>query len=69
MPKCSFCGCEVQKGFGTLYATKTGDVFWYCSSKCERNKKLGRSANKLGWIRKSEAAKQKAGKLAKKTQK
>ena len=35
--KCSFCGKEIKKGEGYLYAKKDGTVFYFCSSKCKKN--------------------------------
>ncbi len=37
MVKCSFCGDELKVGFGKLFAKKDGTVFYFCSSKCEKN--------------------------------
>jgi large subunit ribosomal protein L24e len=48
--KCSFCGREIVPGTGTLYITKEGKKFVFCSSKCEKNQiKLGRTARKQKW--------------------
>jgi large subunit ribosomal protein L24e len=52
MVRCSFCKREVEKGSGKIYATKIGDVFHFCSSKCERNHFMGRNPRKVGWVRK-----------------
>lgn len=35
--KCSFCGKEIEKGTGKAFVRKTGKVFYFCSSKCEKN--------------------------------
>ena len=50
MVKCSFCGKEIEKGKGKIYATRIGAVHYYCSSKCERNVNLGRKPRKVKWI-------------------
>ncbi len=34
---CSFCGKKVPKGTGLLFVKKTGQVYSFCSRKCERN--------------------------------
>ena len=35
--KCSYCSGEVPKGRGIMYVYKTGNVSYYCSSKCYKN--------------------------------
>jgi len=35
--KCTFCGKEIPKGTGILYAKKEGTVSYFCSSKCKKN--------------------------------
>ena len=52
MVRCSFCKENVEKGMGKIYATKAGDVFHFCSSKCERNYMMKRNPRKVGWVRK-----------------
>ena len=50
MPKCSFCGHEIEIGTGTLFVFKTGKISHFCSSKCEKNMlKLKRKARNLKW--------------------
>ena len=56
--KCSFCTREIEQGTGSMYVKKTGKVFYFCSSKCEKNQlKLGRNPAKVGWVRKQEKKK------------
>lgn len=55
--KCSFCKCEIPRNTGKILATRTGDVFYFCSSKCENNHKMGRNPRKLGWTRKQKKKK------------
>lgn len=50
MVRCSFCGKEIEKGRGKIFATRIGIVSHYCSSKCQRNAKLGRKPKKVKWI-------------------
>lgn len=59
MAKCFFCKSEMEKGTGRIFATKAGDVLRFCSSKCYRNWKMGRSPLRLGWIRKPTGGKPK----------
>lgn len=48
--KCSFCGSEAPLGTGLMYVKKEGTVFFFCSSKCERNLlKLKRNPRKSKW--------------------
>jgi large subunit ribosomal protein L24e len=35
--KCSFCNRNVEAGTGKIYAKKDGTVYYFCSSKCEKN--------------------------------
>jgi len=48
--KCSFCGNEIARGTGKIYATKEGNVSYFCSGKCEKNSlKLKRSKERTKW--------------------
>ncbi len=52
MPRCSFCGNDLKKGTGEMFAKKEGTIYFFCSSKCKRNLlKLGRSPHKTGWTK------------------
>lgn len=35
--KCSFCNNEIPKGTGTMYVKVSGQILYFCSSKCEKN--------------------------------
>ena len=37
MPKCTFCGNNIEKGTGKIYVQKDAKVLYFCSSKCEKN--------------------------------
>ncbi len=52
MVKCSYCNEEIEKGTGKIIIDKLGKVMNICSSKCQKNLKLGRKARTLNWIRK-----------------
>ena len=53
--KCTFCNSEIEMGTGKMLVKNDGKVFYFCSSKCEKNMiKLGREARKTNWIRKKE---------------
>jgi len=52
MAKCSFCSKLIPHGQGLILALNDGRVLHMCSSKCYKNRKLGRSPKKLKWITK-----------------
>lgn len=35
--KCTFCGEIIEKGTGKVYVKKDGKMFYFCSTKCEKN--------------------------------
>ena len=47
--KCSFCNAELEKGTGTMYVQDDGRIYYYCSSKCQKNTNLGRKAIHTKW--------------------
>lgn len=50
MVKCTFCGKEFAKGTGKMYIKADGKIFYFCSSKCEKNQlKHKRKARNLKW--------------------
>jgi len=49
--KCSFCSKTIPKGTGKMFVKTTGEILYWCSSKCEKNYMLGRKAKKLKWAR------------------
>lgn len=48
--KCSICGSNISKGSGKMFVRNDGRIFYFCSSKCQRNFKLGRDPKKLKWV-------------------
>ncbi len=64
MVKCSFCDITIKAGRGKISITKEGRALSLCSSKCEKNLKLGRNPKKMKWItkRKDKKAEKKEGK-------
>ena len=50
--KCSFCGEAIRKGRGKMFVRTTGEILYFCSSKCEKNYFLGRNPRKVKWVRK-----------------
>ncbi len=52
--KCSFCEMPIEPGRGMMFVKRDGTVFYFCSSKCERNMiKLGRKRRKVKWATKA----------------
>ncbi|MBI2547452.1 MAG: 50S ribosomal protein L24e [Candidatus Aenigmarchaeota archaeon] len=49
--KCSFCGSNITRGTGKMFVRNTGEIFYWCSSKCEKNFRMGRERKKLRWIK------------------
>jgi len=48
---CSFCGSEIEPGTGKMFVKRDGTIFYFCSSKCEKNMlKLGRLPRKVKWV-------------------
>lgn len=37
MVKCNFCYKELKPGTGKMFVKNDGKIFYFCSSKCERN--------------------------------
>ncbi|MEM2866440.1 MAG: 50S ribosomal protein L24e [Candidatus Hadarchaeales archaeon] len=50
--RCSFCGGKVAPGTGTMFVRRDGSLLYFCSSKCERNFKLGRRPDWTRWTEK-----------------
>ncbi|MBM3308801.1 MAG: TRASH domain-containing protein [Candidatus Altiarchaeales archaeon] len=49
---CSFCGREIGRGLESMYVTTKGKIYYFCSSKCDKNLlKLGRSKRKVKWTK------------------
>lgn len=51
MTKCSYCGKEYEFYKGATLITNSGNLIHFCSSKCRKNKKLGRDFSKRKWSR------------------
>jgi len=48
--KCFVCK-EEFKNNGKMFVKNTGEIFFFCSSKCHKNFKLGRDPKKLKWAK------------------
>ncbi len=56
--KCSFCGKKIEPGTGVMFIRNDGKVFYFCSSKCEKNMlKLKREPKKVKWVIKKKKSK------------
>ncbi len=52
MSECSFCGYTIEKGTGKIFVLKSGKVFNFCSTKCEKNlMKLKRVPRLIKWTK------------------
>ncbi len=51
--KCSFCGGRINPGTGLMFVKRDGSILFFCSSKCERNYRLGRKARRVRWTERS----------------
>jgi large subunit ribosomal protein L24e len=49
--KCSFCDGTIPKGRGKMVVRADGRVSYFCSSKCQRNSKLGRDGKSVKWTK------------------
>jgi large subunit ribosomal protein L24e len=47
---CSFCGKDIAPGTGKMFVKKDGTIFYFCSSKCQRNQvHLKRVPRRVRW--------------------
>ena len=53
MAKCSFCGKQIPMGRGVTYVEISGKINNLCSSKCKKNRILGRDPLRMKWTEKS----------------
>jgi large subunit ribosomal protein L24e len=58
--KCTFCGSAIELGTGTMFVKRDGTVYNFCSSKCEKNVRLGRLARRVAWTEQGRLARKKA---------
>ncbi|MBO4521946.1 MAG: 50S ribosomal protein L24e [Methanomicrobium sp.] len=48
---CTFCGEPIEPGTGKMYVKKDGTIFYFCSSKCQNNYRLGRVPRRVTWTK------------------
>ena len=46
---CSFCGEGIEPGTGKMFIRRDGTIFFFCSSKCQNNSRLGRVPRRVRW--------------------
>jgi large subunit ribosomal protein L24e len=51
--KCSFCKRPIKPGSGKMFVKNSGEILYWCSSKCEKNYMMGKNPKKLKWVEKS----------------
>lgn len=49
MRTCSFCGENIDPGTGKMFIRRDGTIFYFCSSKCQSNARLGRVPRRVRW--------------------
>ena len=64
--RCSFCGKTIPKGTGKIIASKSGDLLFICTMKCERNLKMGRKSQRTRWTERYAKTKMEGKKTEKK---
>ncbi|MGZ4847926.1 MAG: 50S ribosomal protein L24e [Halobacteriota archaeon] len=57
---CSFCGGAIELGTGKMFVKRDGTVYHFCSSKCEKNFRLGHLARRVAWTEPGRLARKKA---------
>ena len=57
MPECSFCKKHYEIPRGLAFVLESGEILYFCSSKCQKNHKLGRIGKKVNWVRKKKKVK------------
>lgn len=57
MPVCSFCKEQYEFPRGTSVVQKSGDVKYFCCSKCRKNFEMGRNPKKVKWVKKKKQEK------------
>lgn len=48
--QCTFCAAAIPRGTGMMYVKVDGRIYYFCSSKCEKNMiALHRNPRKIRW--------------------
>ena len=55
---CSFCGDDIEPGTGKMFIRRDGTIYFFCSSKCDRNLlELRRVPRRTRWTKQYQRAK------------
>jgi large subunit ribosomal protein L24e len=46
---CTFCGSAMEPGTGKMFVKRDGTIFYFCSTKCQNNQRLGRVPRRVAW--------------------
>jgi large subunit ribosomal protein L24e len=46
---CTFCGETLEPGTGKMFVKKDGTIYYFCSTKCQNNYRLGRVPRRVEW--------------------
>ena len=46
---CTFCGSGIEPGTGKMFVKRDGTIFYFCSTKCQNNQRLGRVPRRVAW--------------------
>lgn len=46
---CTFCGTAMEPGTGKMFVKRDGTIFYFCSTKCQNNQRLGRVPRRVAW--------------------
>ncbi|ACL15898.1 50S ribosomal protein L24e [Methanosphaerula palustris] len=51
MHTCTFCGEGLEPGTGKMFVRRDGSIYYFCSTKCQNNFKLGRAPRRVAWTK------------------
>jgi large subunit ribosomal protein L24e len=68
MPTCSFCKKIFESPRGLSIFLNDGKILFFCSSKCQKNRRLGRDPRKTEWVKRKKKKGEKISKEEKITQ-
>lgn len=51
MYTCTFCGEGLEPGTGKMFVRRDGSIYYFCSTKCQNNYKLGRAPRRIAWTK------------------
>jgi large subunit ribosomal protein L24e len=57
--KCTFCGGDIPKGKGKMFVRNSGQILYFCGSKCQKNHAIKRDGKSVRWTKRFEELKKK----------